>query len=501
MRTLLVDIETAPNTAFVWGLYDQNIAHEQVVESSYILCWTAKWYRAKGQTFASVQQQTKRSMLKQIHTLLDAAEVVIHYNGCVVAGNRVLTKDLRWVPVETLVEGDELLAFEETPKGRKQFRKFEVAKVVKATPVLKACSRITLSDGTSIIASDDHPWLTRRGCSNNLQYITTENLVGGVLVKLFDTWRTDTSYAAGYTSAFFDGEGCLSQQRRKRASYESEEYTFSCTFAQKDNTITKQLLTNLNALGIPHTVSHYDPKQPEMKSIRITGGLSSTLKFLGMARPSKISRINYSRLSCSRLKVKDVLEVVSVEKLGIRQVIGLETTSKTYIVEGFPCHNSKFDIPTLNKEFIKLGWMPPSPYKQVDLYQVVKRMFRFESNKMTAITKQLDLGQKLKHQGFELWVGCMKGDAECWKVMEKYNKRDVQIMEKLYTKLLPWIPNHPHQGLEDEQACPRCGVVGQMQRRGTAIARTVRYQRYQCQGCGGWSRARLGEKGRKPVFV
>jgi hypothetical protein len=161
----------------------------------------------------------------------------------------------------------------------------------------------------------------------------------------------------------------------------------------------------------------------------------------------------------------------------------------------------KFDIPTLNKEFIKHGMAPPSPYKQVDLYRVVKGMFRFESNKMTAITKQLELGTKLKHQGFELWVGCMKGVQAAWGVMERYNKRDVRIMERLYTKLLPWIPNHPHQGLDKSDACPRCGVPGRMQRRGTSIARTLHYQRYQCQACGGWSRSRLSRKATKPLYV
>lgn len=164
-------------------------------------------------------------------------------------------------------------------------------------------------------------------------------------------------------------------------------------------------------------------------------------------------------------------------------------------------NGQRFDIPVLNKEFLKLGLKPPSPYKQVDLYQAVKRMFRFESNKMTAITKQLELGEKLKHRGFELWVGCVNGDAECWKVMERYNKQDVRIMERLYTKLLPWIPNHPHQGLQHAEACPRCGVVGRMQSRGIGVVRTMRYRRYQCQACGGWSRSRTSEPNQKLRYI
>ncbi|NIV35232.1 MAG: hypothetical protein GWN58_38990, partial [Anaerolineae bacterium] len=31
-------------------------------------------------------------------------------------------------------------------------------------------------------------------------------------------------------------------------------------------------------------------------------------------------------------------------------------------------NGKKFDIPTLNREFVKYGFTPPSPYKQIDLY-------------------------------------------------------------------------------------------------------------------------------------
>ena len=39
----------------------------------------------------------------------------------------------------------------------------------------------------------------------------------------------------------------------------------------------------------------------------------------------------------------------------------------------------KFDIPTLNKEFVKADMPPPSPYKQIDLLKVARRVFRFPS--------------------------------------------------------------------------------------------------------------------------
>ncbi len=81
MKILLLDIETAPNTVFTWGLWDQNVAINQIIESSYILSWAAKWYGEKEIFYDSIHQSPVKSMLKKIHILLDEADAVIHFNG------------------------------------------------------------------------------------------------------------------------------------------------------------------------------------------------------------------------------------------------------------------------------------------------------------------------------------------------------------------------------------------------------------------------------------
>lgn len=147
----------------------------------------------------------------------------------------------------------------------------------------------------------------------------------------------------------------------------------------------------------------------------------------------------------------------------------------------------KFDIPTLNKEFIINGFTPPSPYKQLDLLQVARRAFRFQSNKLSAVTEALGMGSKIKTD-FSLWVDCMKDDPKAWDKMLRYNAKDVRLLEKLYKQLRPWIEKHPNwsahkQGL----ACPKCGSE-KVQARGTQVAQTRTYIRYHCQSCGAWFR-------------
>ena len=230
MKILFLDIETAPNKAYVWGLFDQNISHDQVEESSYILCWSAKWYGKPKSYFASAEHKTRQEVLEPIYALLNEADIVVHFNG------------------------------------------------------------------------------------------------------------------------------------------------------------------------------------------------------------------------------------------------------------------KKFDIPILNREFVKHGMTPPSPYRQIDLLQVVRRAFRFESNKLAYVTEALGLQGKMHHEGFQLWVGCMNGNRQAWKTMGAYNRRDVTILEPLYERLRPWIMRHPALQSASGLACPKCASKD-VQRRGVQVAISQTYVRYQCQACGGWFRS------------
>jgi DNA polymerase elongation subunit (family B) len=81
IKILLLDIENSPNLGYVWGLWQQNIALNQLVNVAETLCWSAKWLGNEDIYFDSLQQSSKKRMLKGIHKLLDEADAVIHYNG------------------------------------------------------------------------------------------------------------------------------------------------------------------------------------------------------------------------------------------------------------------------------------------------------------------------------------------------------------------------------------------------------------------------------------
>ena len=81
MRELIIDIETSPNLAYVWGLFKQNVALNQIEDTGEVISFAAKWRGEKKVHFASTYHDGKEGMLDSAHALLDEADVVIGYNS------------------------------------------------------------------------------------------------------------------------------------------------------------------------------------------------------------------------------------------------------------------------------------------------------------------------------------------------------------------------------------------------------------------------------------
>lgn len=83
-KVLVLDIETTPILAYVWGLKDQNIGLNQIKDDWQIVAWAAKWLHKPA---SSVMYLDKRSddtdehLLLGLWNLLNEATVVITQNG------------------------------------------------------------------------------------------------------------------------------------------------------------------------------------------------------------------------------------------------------------------------------------------------------------------------------------------------------------------------------------------------------------------------------------
>lgn len=88
-RILTLDIETSPNVAHVWGLFKQTVSLNQLIESTEVISFAAKWHDSDEVIFYSIYDfekkqitsKAKQRMLRAAHALIDVADIVIHYNG------------------------------------------------------------------------------------------------------------------------------------------------------------------------------------------------------------------------------------------------------------------------------------------------------------------------------------------------------------------------------------------------------------------------------------
>jgi predicted nucleic-acid-binding Zn-ribbon protein len=83
LRILALDLETSPNLAYVWGLWNQNVSIKQLVDSTHVICFGARWLDdpADKLVFSSVHHNTKAEMLEAAWELLDQADAVMGWNS------------------------------------------------------------------------------------------------------------------------------------------------------------------------------------------------------------------------------------------------------------------------------------------------------------------------------------------------------------------------------------------------------------------------------------
>jgi hypothetical protein len=150
-------------------------------------------------------------------------------------------------------------------------------------------------------------------------------------------------------------------------------------------------------------------------------------------------------------------------------------------------HNGDaFDIKKINSRLIVNNFGKPSPFKTIDTLKIARAAFKFDSAKLDNIGRYLGEGRKIPNTGAALWRGCIEGDPKSWRTMAAYAKQDTVLLERVYSRLKSWAPNHPNLNLYAGHGnCPTCQSAN-IQQRGTMVKLNSRRIRFHCQDCGAW---------------
>ena len=150
-------------------------------------------------------------------------------------------------------------------------------------------------------------------------------------------------------------------------------------------------------------------------------------------------------------------------------------------------YGSRFDVPFINSR-LAFHKLPPLPYMpHIDLWRPARNHYKLHSNRLASVPAFLELPDEKTPLTGPDWMGARTGNQKGLKYVVKHCKQDVLVLEQAYERMLPLIKSHPSRRLADGRpdTCPRCGH-DVLHRKGTYVTATRRYQRWQCQGCGGF---------------
>jgi len=249
--------------------------------------------------------------------------IFVHRDFCVGPNTRILKADLTWTSAEDLKVGDELIGFDENLANYSCWKLC----MVKAIKVVVQPSYKVTTDLGSVICSGEHRWATNGPV---WKYTATQNLKVGDEIPFFaQPWEFEDSFDSGWMSGIFDGEGSLS---------------IDCPlqFGQKPGAVLDRGVRILTERGFNTKIS---PNGSGVMNVRVQGGVGEYLRGLGIFKPTRLSQ-NHSKIWFGRrirTKVNRYAVVQNIEQLGEMEVIGIETTTGTFIAEGLLSHNSQIE--------------------------------------------------------------------------------------------------------------------------------------------------------------
>jgi len=260
---------------------------------------------------------------------------------CLDPDTRVLTSDLRWVYIDDIPIGQEIVTVDETGIHRKG-RKLKVGTIVARRDVYEEAFKITMEDGRELIATPNHRFLCKRRNSVETQWRCVKDMrIDDVIRHITNPWD-ESDYEDGWFGGMIDGEGTV--RKKERAGCEmmvcqrpGDVYNRARKYL-KDNGYTFRESMD-NRLSIPN-----GGKFSNNPVGRLTlGRMDELFRLVGKTRPSRFVNKKWwegKSLPGRGKGCEAWCKIANIEPLKQQRMIDLQTSDKTFIAEGFVSHNS-----------------------------------------------------------------------------------------------------------------------------------------------------------------
>ena len=283
---------------------------------------------------------------------------------CLTPDALIFTSDLLWKRLGDVKEGDKLFGFAEFKNERKS-RPYEESTVTHIHREFQEVYEVTLENGDVIKTTADHQWLCRVRETGYSWVKTKDMWINGVnmrgqhktgphtekttsiVCKIINTIHQDLSYESGWIAGMIDADGHITQQTiHDKDGHIRYGFRVGVAQSSKYMDICKRIVELLEYFtgnhkpcrqfvqGNRNTVlkSNYNTWQ-----YLITGTNIEKLQFLMRVRPNKMKKVDINKLGC--LKSKYDTKVKSIKFAGVQEIVVMETSSHTFIANGYAMHN------------------------------------------------------------------------------------------------------------------------------------------------------------------
>lgn len=254
----------------------------------------------------------------------DGVGAIVYYR-CVSVGTKVLTADLRWVNVESLEIGDELIGVDEYAQdGTRRFRR----SIVEDTGIRTDDCLTVETDKGAITVNYEHPFLASIDNRRHWEWVKAKDLTDRHLIRYTgDVWESENgdSWLAG----MYDGEGSVSNARVHLAQ-------------QVQSIAYPRISAELSKRGIPFTVHVEKTQHRNHLGCVNVNGTENSMRVLGTVRPERLLNNWQKRLDAGKVGLPrdGVARVQNVVDAGRKEIVNLQTSTRTFISNGFVSHNT-----------------------------------------------------------------------------------------------------------------------------------------------------------------
>jgi len=180
---------------------------------------------------------------------------------------------------------------------------------------------------------------------------------------------------------------------------------------------------------------------------------------VGWVQPENI--ITHKQIICISYKWQYENEVKHLDwRMGEKQMLKAFVKIMGEADECVAHNGDRFDIKEIRTRCIYHGIKMFPNYRTLDTLKKARKYFNFASNKLDYIGKYLNIGGKMDHEGFDLWIKVVEErDVEALERMIAYCDRDVILLEDTFFVLSPFIDHNNNFAVltgGEKWECPDC---------------------------------------------